>query len=239
MKLSVKLNQNYKSFPQGFKTDFEGDLIIFSGVNGSGKTQFLEIINGRPFYDKNTAIDSNVLLDGIPVSNFEISYRSFKENISIPEFSGSLPISNSRNQVWNNYNSHRLNENVNELYDFRKSVLEAKELLIKEFGQENFDSGRITQDDINKSKKFSNFIWKNDDIFTNFISNTFFTYAWKSLFLSMGKGAEFQVENIAPWEKLNNLFEELNFEYRFKSNYQIDPNTSGLDENPTLYEIDR
>ena len=45
-KLTIKLNEIYKSFDPGFVQDFSGDLVITSGINGSGKTHLMEIIRG-------------------------------------------------------------------------------------------------------------------------------------------------------------------------------------------------
>jgi len=36
--LSLRLSQDYKSFPHGFRYTFEGNLIILSGVSGTGKS---------------------------------------------------------------------------------------------------------------------------------------------------------------------------------------------------------
>lgn len=45
-KLEIQLSQKYRSFQNNFKTILEGDLVILSGVNGSGETQLFDIIRG-------------------------------------------------------------------------------------------------------------------------------------------------------------------------------------------------
>ena len=35
--IQVKLNQDFKQFKKGFEINLNGELIIISGVNGSGK----------------------------------------------------------------------------------------------------------------------------------------------------------------------------------------------------------
>ena len=46
-KISITLNQKYKSFDDGFSTLLEGEIIVLSGINGSGKSQLINIIRGR------------------------------------------------------------------------------------------------------------------------------------------------------------------------------------------------
>ncbi|MDR1832510.1 MAG: ABC transporter ATP-binding protein, partial [Fusobacteriaceae bacterium] len=60
-KISITLNQDYKSFKNGFHQELEGDLIILSGVNGSGKSQLMNIIYG---FQNDSVINRNILLDG-------------------------------------------------------------------------------------------------------------------------------------------------------------------------------
>lgn len=62
-KLSVLLNQQYRSFDAGFSCNLEGDLIILSGVNGSGKSQLIDIISQRESHGSKKAISANIKLD--------------------------------------------------------------------------------------------------------------------------------------------------------------------------------
>lgn len=71
-KLSINLQQEYKTFEVGFQYEFEAadNLIVISGINGSGKSQLGEIIREV----------NNVQIDGKPVSN--IVYEGINESIA-------------------------------------------------------------------------------------------------------------------------------------------------------------
>lgn len=58
-KISIKLNEKYKSFEKGFERELEGDLIVLTGVNGSGKSQLLDII--RTLQVDNRSINSIII----------------------------------------------------------------------------------------------------------------------------------------------------------------------------------
>jgi len=81
MKLTVKLNQLYKSFEQGFQFELNGSLVLLSGVNGGGKSQLFEIIRRKNSIQPQNELAAEVFLDGNSVSRGMIGHRSFKENI--------------------------------------------------------------------------------------------------------------------------------------------------------------
>ena len=62
-KISLQLNQDYKSFQNGFNATFEGNLIILSGINGSGKSQLMNIISQKVVRGKKEVISASVILD--------------------------------------------------------------------------------------------------------------------------------------------------------------------------------
>jgi ABC-type Mn2+/Zn2+ transport system ATPase subunit len=70
-KLSVNLQQDYKTFKAGFECELEAkhNLIIISGVNGSGKSQLGEIIcnksNSFTEVQVNEKPVSNTVYEGI------------------------------------------------------------------------------------------------------------------------------------------------------------------------------
>ncbi|KAA6331932.1 hypothetical protein EZS27_019507 [termite gut metagenome] len=92
-KLNIKLNQAYKLFKNGFEQELEGDLVILSGVNGSGKSQFINMLN--MITDKVPAdirnqndlakykINVSIKIDSIEITNIDIAKRTFKDNINI------------------------------------------------------------------------------------------------------------------------------------------------------------
>ena len=83
--LSVQLNQNYKSFKSGFNVALEGDLIILSGVNGSGKSQLIDIISQRESQGSRKGISATIKINGVQITRNDILHRSFKDNVNVPE----------------------------------------------------------------------------------------------------------------------------------------------------------
>jgi ABC-type lipoprotein export system ATPase subunit len=59
-KTNITLNEDCKSFKNDFTKELEGDLIILSGVNGSGKSQLMNIIYG---FQNNSTINRELRLD--------------------------------------------------------------------------------------------------------------------------------------------------------------------------------
>jgi ABC-type molybdenum transport system ATPase subunit/photorepair protein PhrA len=88
-KISIQLSKEYKSFqPETFF--LEGDLIILTGVNGSGKSQLLDIIRKVTYADtknnnQQTKIDSVTKKDNVEIPESRVMYKSFKDLINIPQ----------------------------------------------------------------------------------------------------------------------------------------------------------
>lgn len=225
-KLSLKLNQKYKSFENGFSYSFEGNLILLSGINGTGKSQLLNIILGQEGKNNQKKINSTITLNNSLIKTQNIDFRSFKENIAINEITASTSQSfiNSAINAWNQYNRTRLNPNHKENFTHLESVLLARKLLIEEFDEQQLNRGQINQEDFKQCLQSNNFIWKAGDVFTNSIGEIFFNHALKvsEKMKDVGR-ANFDSSKfeISPWAKLNNLFEELGLQYRFKDNYEI------------------
>ena len=71
-RLSIKLNKKHKSFDKDFQYVLEGDLILLSGVNGGGKSQIIDIINGQQGRNANQKIESSITIDGENISTHDI-----------------------------------------------------------------------------------------------------------------------------------------------------------------------
>lgn len=90
-KISIKLNQDYKQFKKDFAIDLNGSLIIISGVNGTGKTQLIDILSRSQVFSPTVsridlakyAINSDVKINDCDISKVLVSRRSFKDNIKI------------------------------------------------------------------------------------------------------------------------------------------------------------
>src|SRR3972149_7065453 len=179
-KLSLQLTQDYRSFSSGFSFDFTGNLIILSGVNGSGKSQLIDIISQRESH---------------------------------------------KNNAWSAYENYRLDYNHQNLWDYKESSERAKQILIDKYGEVKFKNKQITQTEF-KDTLPSDFVWKSDDIFTNFIGELFFNYAldvYDAKAKAGEKGEKFDPPLLPapPWKQLNDLLPALGFECRFKDNYYV------------------
>lgn len=225
-KLSIKLNQKYKSFENGFSYSFEGNLVLLSGINGTGKSQLLNIILGQEGKNSQNKISSIITLNNALIKIQDIDFRSFKENIAINEITASSSQSfiKSAQNAWNNYNKTRLNPNNKDNFPHLESIITAKNILLENFEEQEFNTGKISQENLKQCLKSNNFIWKAGDVFTNSIGEIFFNHALKvsEKMKDVGR-ANFDTSKfeISPWAKLNNLFEELGLQYRFKDNYEI------------------
>jgi ABC-type thiamine transport system ATPase subunit len=239
-KITLKLNQNYKSFNNGFSYTLEGNLIILSGINGTGKSQLLNIILGKEGKSSNIEISSNITINNTIINYQDIDYRSFKENIAITEITASTSQSftNSAQNAWKSYKRDRLNPLDTQNIQFSESVVNAKNILVDKFSEQTFNTFQISEDALKTCLRTEEFIWKAGDVFTNSIGEIFFSHALKvsENMKDVGR-ANFDSSKLetAPWIKLNDLFDELNLNYRFKDDYQIVG--VEMDEQPKLYAL--
>ena len=244
MKLNVYLEEKYKSFAPNFEAEIQGGLVLISGINGSGKTQLIDIIKGYRLYDINNLIKRKVTQDGADVDSGSIISKSFREYQGLPEISLAL-VSNTtlvRDQVYNWYIQSRLEYNQHNQVvqpNMRGAAKLAKELVISKFGQDAFNSGNLTREDI-KAAIPGDFVLYEDDIFTNKIGELFFNYVslvYKKKAEAGENGERFDASKLplAPWTLLNELFEKLRFGYRFKNSYsRVDDE---IDEQPVIYQV--
>lgn len=239
--LHLKLNQAYKSFKVDFEQDFLGDLIVLSGVNGSGKTQLIDIIKGHISNDLNKKINRAISLDGVHIDDTVIAHKSFRDYSSIGELTGAQVgnLSAARDSIFSWYTSYRLDFNSASAHGYRDTVKRAKALLITKYGEEKFNTGTLTRDEI-KDAIPRDFVLYQDDIFTNKVGEVFFNYV--SLVHNKqaeagGNGTRFDATTlpIAPWKELNDLFAKLNFGYRFKDFYQRV--NDEISEQPAIYAV--
>lgn len=242
-KINIKLNEKFKSFDTNFETELEGDLIILSGVNGSGKSQFMNIINGKgdinPTTGRKIEIPNEVTIDDIPITYKNIEFKSFKDNINIPEIikSSSAVINSSVEQAYQYYKNYGLSSLHNPQFK------DISEKLVNLLGGLYHPERRDIPEDIFKNIIRDNkFIWKSDDQFTDFIGNLFYIHSTEIADgqQNAGKidGPAFDPLTLgtAPWTELNDLFKILKIDYRFKDNYEV--KFAELIETPLLFQID-
>jgi AAA15 family ATPase/GTPase len=248
-KINIQLNQDYKAFRSGFKQELEGNLIIISGVNGGGKTQLVDIMSmssvipkvAQPHNRAQYLIDSAISIEGAQLSSTDIFRRSFKDNVDIANISNANP----RNIHWNKDQAWKYFSNWN---TWRSDALFSKSraaisLLLAEAGkptEPTYDQSKPngTNTHITEAEFLAlipdTFVWEQDDLFDNHISTLFLDFAAKrhdeKARLGEGAGGFNNSEYIknAPWTKLNNLFEKLKFDFRFKTDYEYQsPNIVG------------
>lgn len=255
--LNIKLNQDYKQFKSGYDINLNGKLIIISGVNGSGKSQLMDIINGSQsvpseirHIDLNKyRIDSCVSINGICLNTEEIFRRSFKDNINISNISMPNPKNSlwHKNEAWRFFSDYNLWDNKSDDYSKSKFIITN---LLGEHGKKispKFNASKPNNTDTFISEKEfieslpDTFLWEKDDMFSNKIDDLFYAFAAKRHDKQAAMGREnggFNNDEYiksAPWTLFNELFEKLNFNYRFKNDYEFE--TPNLTEKPMIYPI--
>jgi ABC-type uncharacterized transport system ATPase component len=242
--IKIKLNENFKSFDANFETSLHGNLIILSGVNGSGKSQLMNILLGDKGLNIQTGQRSKDLRREVKINDTEINwqnieFRSFKDNISLPEiikYSSNI-FSNAADQAFNHYKQGILT--AQNTPAFSGSINTAIKLLA-----EHYKPGvlNIPEDLFKSILRDANYVWEQDDVFNDTIGNLFFSHAseiaegQKNAGKKDGPAFNPISLGIAPWDELNDLFKILKLEYRFKKNYEI--KHGELTETPRLFQID-
>lgn len=242
--IEIKLNEIYKSFETNFETILEGNLIILSGVNGSGKSQLMSIIAGDKGLNPQTGhrtkdLNRIIKCNGVYLDGQNIQLRTFKDNISLPEIikSSSSIFSSAADQAYHFYLQYRLNPAAEPAYS--SSIRKAIKLLGTEYDPHRNDIG---EDKFKNILRNANYVWEQEDVFNDSIGNLFFKHASE---IAEGQQNAGQIDGpafdplslgVAPWNELNELFKILNIEYRFKDNYVI--RYGELTETPILYQID-
>ena len=232
-KLTIELNNSYKSFKTNFKTTLEGDLIVLTGVNGSGKSQLLDIIGTETLLRNNSEISphSIVKINDSQILEADILHKSFK-NIS----------QHKLNEEDTNYKKRQVHEIFgfyvkNQNYQpYERSAKHFSELAIKSGFHQLI--GTLNSEQIEKVLNDNpDFNWQSDDIFNyDNLSSLFLDYLNKETDYILEKKNQSPIDSIKeyrnkkepPWLILNNIFSELGFEYRFKSDYKLKtPNIEG------------
>lgn len=255
-KINIELKQKYKQFNNNYNIELQGDLIVISGVNGSGKTQLMDIISQSSLLNRNVSkidlnkykIISEIKIDGEMINNLLISRRSFKDNINISNISLPEPknILWHKDEAWKCFSNYQSWDNAVNFNKSKSIVMEClKDQVIP--GVPKFDSSKPNNTNTGiDEEKFKlllpdNFVWVPDDLFTNSIDKIFYEFAAKRHDEQARLGREnggFNNEEYlvnAPWTILNRLFERLKFNYRFKDDYEF--LTPNLKERPMLYPV--
>lgn len=256
-KISIKLNQDYKQFKKDFTIDLNGSLIIISGVNGTGKTQLIDILSRSQVFSPTVsridlakyAINSDVKINDCHIPKVLVSRRSFKDNIKI----NNTILPDPKNVLWHKDEAWKYYSDYHKWNDNTVNYLKSKSIVMECIkghtlvDEPKFDASKpnntrtgITEEEF-KSLLPNDFVWEQDDLFANSIDRLFYEFAAKRHDEQARLGREnggFNNDDYlknAPWTFLNDLFEKLNFNYRFKIDYEfVTPN---LKERPMLFPI--
>lgn len=250
-KLHLNNGLGYRKFPDGFQIEFNGDLVILSGINGSGKTQLLEILKGRERRNPTSKISRDVFVDGeIIRSRQSIVYKTFYEYVNISAFSegNSRTSLEIRSNIWQAYRDNRLDAAESENSDLANSYQKVINLLIEKYGEDRYRAKTITEQEVYNAIP-DDFVLVNDDIFTNKIGEIFFSYvslehnlraelATKALATGDKRIDESELEKLPepPWKTLNDLFQRMGVRYRFRD-YYFRKNDL-INEKPSIFGID-
>jgi len=239
-KLEIQLNQEYRSFQNNFKTTLEGDLVILSGVNGSGKTQLFDIIRGFQKESRAAKVSRSVQIDGAPITEDHIAHRSIRDYANVSELTqGSARIIEDQlNNLWQWYQQYNLNPGANQVGPYIDACKRARELLVEKITEDRFNKKDILRDDFNAI--FEDFVLYQDDIFTNKIGEIFFRFTTdreQKIIDAYNSKIQFDEETLppTPWARLNELLDKLKFGYKFKNNYKN--RNHALSEQPALFTV--
>lgn len=260
-KLIVEVVESYKIYKENTKYDFEGDLIILSGINGSGKSQLFQIIaNNR---------NENISRAIVQIQNDEKSEHledilllSFRDNINLGDDFGQFSVTYKKSyatNAWEYYNSnikHRRETphgNTTKTQKYNDGTLIFNDKGIKNSSWRSINrlvsliKSRFPDDkafNLSQSELESilpaDFIWRNENDIIAQVGNLFYIACCdrvnKQIECSASSAIfdnEAWLKN-APWTILNQLFEDLSFKYRFKTDYAF--TTPYMEENPKLRE---
>lgn len=261
-KLKIEILEKYKAYEKDACYELEGDLIVLSGINGSGKSQLLQIIAQNSHEKINRRI-TQIFDDGTirPLNN--VILLSFRDNINLGSDFGKYEIMLRQQtiaQAWEFYhtrirfnNISASNRSKKEKYNRDKnlfiynddgiknsawrSIIKLMDLLDSHYNDDQ--KFNLTQQDIEQMLP-NDFIWRNENDIIQQVGNIFYQACCKRVNEQLKFSCTSEIFNNdlwlknAPWTILNQLFQDLGFKYRFKDDYEF--NTPNMDENPKLRE---
>lgn len=258
-KLEIKITEDYKLYKKGAGYSVDGDLIVVSGINGSGKSQLLRLIAKS---DKErisrTVVQTQDGGETAPLEN--ILLISFRDNIDLGKEFGQFSVTYKKNyatKAWEYYsNNIRHQENLTGLNRQRTMAYKNGTLIYNDKGIKNAAWRSIKKlvellnNNVDESRIFSltqseleailpdDFIWRSENDIIAQTGNLFYIACCDRVNkqIACSKTTEiFDNEawlKNAPWTILNELFEDLRFKYRFKKDYSF--TTPYMEENPKL-----
>jgi predicted ATPase len=239
-KINIKLNETKNEYRSLAKTDFpidlEGDLIIITGLNGSGKSQLFEAISDEDL--------TNILIDGVKLTSKEILYLKHSdlfpnEDVVITglskqntyfegEYKQFLKISREQGENFNIEDPSFGDPNNNYPIELFKIIAENSEKSIFELTREDFNLYfPIESRDYNPNVQSNN--GGKPSLFNHRLGHLFKEYHNRELqnliletlktkgisdelFLTDEEFVEIHGES--PWKKVNELFKIMKLDYK-------------------------
>ena len=257
-KIEVNIVDDFKAYKKGTKYSLEGELVILSGINGSGKSQLLKIIanNSKEHINREVILRDG---DGNSVLLENIFLISFRDNIDLGDDFGNFSVTFQKNNAQMAWEFYRNNiKHINSSFQDASRTKKFKEgtLIFDNKGIKNSSWRSIVKlvDLINKNyegdKVFNlsqfelekiipvDFIWRNENDLIELVGNLFYMACCERVDRQIACSETTEIFNneewlkTAPWTILNKLFADLKFKYRFKQDYSF--NTPYMEENPKL-----
>lgn len=260
-KIDINIVKAYKAYKDNTSYSLEGDLIIISGTNGSGKSQLLQIIakNSKEKISRNI---SQMQENGKVLNLENILLLSFRDNINIGNDFGQFSVTYKKNSAIHAREYYRDNIKYRDNYTVGNNNKRKKyndgTLMFDDNGIRNpswrsinrlvnilknaYSGDKVfylSQEELESILPYD-FIWRNENDIISQIGNLFYIACCDRVNKQIECSTSAQVFNNderlknAPRTILNQLFEELKFKYRFKEDYSFV--TPYMDENPKLRE---
>ena len=137
--LKIKILEQYKAYRKETEYQLDGDLIVLSGINGSGKSQLLKIIAKHG----NEPINRQVVQvnDDGQITNLEnILLLSFRDNIDLGNDFGNFSVTYHKNfadQAWEFYSNNIKHTTVRFTNEKRTNKFQDGTLIFNDQGIKN------------------------------------------------------------------------------------------------------
>lgn len=256
--LEVNILDSYKLYLKETTYRLQGNLIVLSGINGSGKSQLLRIIakSGKEPIQRTVKQSQN----GASVLLEDILLLSFRDNINLGTDLGTFSVNykaDHAEKAWKFYMDH-IRQVPNNTFASKKRSDKYKEdtLIFEDNGtrnsswrsikrlvqllKSNYDDEvvfNLSQPEVERILP-PDFIWRDENDIIKQIGNLFYIACCDRVNQQIACSASTEIFDnekwlkTAPWTILNQLFEDLHFKYRFKKEYIF--STPNMEENPKL-----
>ena len=193
--LEIKIIEEYKSYMSDTCYSITGDLVVLSGINGSGKSQLLKIIANNGNEKINRTINQ-ILEDGTSIQIENVLLYSFRDNIDLGNELGQFSVTFRNSNIDNAWNFYSQNLKYSKGDDWQNNKktqrYKDKSLIYNSNGTKNsswrsinkliqcIESSYTDQKIFNLSKQElesvlpNDFIWRNENDIIQLVGNLFY-----------------------------------------------------------------